>query len=109
MKKIFIFLSVAVMSVAVNAGSQQGKVTSVLVRQSDGLHYFYISGTANGRPSCANGFSYWMIKDENSAAGRSQLSMLLTAYASGKTVRVTGTGACTRWGDGEDLNTIQLK
>ena len=68
-----------------------------------------MSGTAADRPSCALGQTYWMIKDENTVVGKSQLSMLLTAYASGKTVGVTGSGTCKRWGDGEDVDTIQLK
>ena len=68
-----------------------------------------MSGAPQNRPSCADGHSYWMIKDENSIAGKAQLSMLLTAYASGKTISVTGSNTCTRWKDGEDLNVIHLK
>ena len=51
----------------------------------------------------------WMIKDENSVVGKSQLSMLLTVYVSGKTVTVIGDGTCTRWHDGEDVNVIYLQ
>ena len=106
--KIIFALLLAVSSYAY-AGDQVGKVTKISVRQSDGLHYFYMSGSTRNRPACADGFDYWMIKDENSVAGKSQLSMLLTAYVSGKTVTVIGGGTCTRWHDGEDVNVIYLQ
>lgn len=108
MKNIISFFLMLV-TLSVQAGWQEGQITKILVRQSDGLHYFFMSGTATNRPACAAGHTYWILKDENSIAGKSQLSMLLTAYASGKTVSVSGTDACTRWGDGEDVNVIQLK
>lgn len=108
MKKIVIWLACVASSFA-HAGTQEGQVTQIVVRQSDGLHYFYMSGTAVNRATCAEGNTYWMIKDENSVVGKSQLSMLLTAYTSGKTIAVTGAGTCTRWGDGEDLDIIHLK
>ena len=107
MKKILISLFCIVSSFTY-AGTQAGTVTNIIVRQSDGLHYFYVSGTAVDRPACAAKQNYWMIKDEHSVAGKSQLSMLLTAYASGKTVKILGSGTCSRWGDGEDLNEIHL-
>lgn len=96
-------------SEAAFAGSQTGKVTNIIVRQSDGLHYFYMSGTGENRPDCAASHTYWMIKDENSTVGKTQFSMLLTAYASGRTITVAGTNTCTCWGDGEDVNVIQLR
>lgn len=107
MKKL-VMLFCCFISGAGFSGTQEGKITEVLVRQSDGLHYFFMSGTASNKPSCAIN-TYWMIKDENSLAGKSQFSMVLTAYASGKTVRIDGTGACTRWSDGEDINVIYLR
>ncbi len=109
MKFIQYFLLFSLFTSQAFAGSQTGKVTSILVRQSDGLHYFYMSGVGENKPDCASSHTYWMIKDENSTVGKTQFSMLLTAYASGKTISVIGTNSCTRWGDGEDLNSIALK
>ncbi len=108
MKKIVLFCMMLISS-NVAAGWQDGQITQIIVRQSDGLHYFFMTGTATNRPTCAAEQKYWMIKDENSVAGKSQLSMLLTAYAAGKTIHVSGTGECSRWVDGEDVNVIYLK
>lgn len=107
MKKLIMCL-LLVTSVNVSAGFQSGTVNYIIVRASDGLVYFTLKGgSMSGRPPCAS-IGYWMIKDENSNAGRLQYSMLLSAHASGKTVRVTGMNTCTRWGDGEDVNSIRI-
>ena len=89
------------------AGEQSGVIAAIIKRSSDGLVYFYLSGAAVGKPSCATQ-SYWMIKDENSNTGKQQLAMLLMARATGQTISVSGSNACTRWGDGEDLDAIAL-
>lgn len=89
------------------AGEQTGHITSLITRSSDNLIYFYLSGTASGRPACAT-YRYWMIKDEASDTGKRQFAMLMAAYLSGRQVAVTGAGTCTRWGDGEDVNDVQL-
>ena len=105
--KLLMILSFSLVSSLVFAGGYQtGKIVNIRARASDNLHYFTLSGTHNDKPTC-NGkaaLDYWMIKDENSAAGKTQISMLLTAYASGKSISVTGTGQCTRWADGEDVD-----
>ncbi|QNM98929.1 hypothetical protein H9L41_10415 [Chitinimonas koreensis] len=87
------------------AGSQAGQITKLIVRASDGLIYFFLDGTPTGRPTCADA-PYWMIKNENSNVGKQQLATLLAARAAGQPVAVTGTGACTRWSNGEDVDSI---
>jgi hypothetical protein len=64
-------------------------------------------GTATGRPSCAT-VPYWIIKDENSNAGKKLFALLLLAKATGQTITVTGSGTCTRWFDGEDVDVIMF-
>ncbi|MCW8090203.1 hypothetical protein [Alteromonas sp. ASW11-130] len=91
------------------AGWQEGQITDILIRESDGLHYFNMQGQPSDRPDCATAYKYWMIKDETSDVGKAQLSLLLTAYAAGLNVVVKGSDQCTRWKDGEDVNYIQLK
>lgn len=91
--------------VSANAGQQTGQVIGVHVRASDGLIYFFITGSAAGRPGCATQ-PYWIIKNETSTTGRQQLAQLLAARASGATITVTGLNTCTRWGDGEDVDEI---
>ncbi len=105
-KSLVIFFS---LSFALNtlAGTQTGTVDYIIVRASDGLVYFTISGdTASYKQLCKN--TYWMIRDENSNSGKQQYSMILAAHASGKKVRVVGMGTCIRWSDGEDVNYIQI-
>jgi len=108
MKVLIAAIGLAVSSVCV-AGSQGGMVGAIFVRASDGLIYFdVVNGDAKtGSPSCAT-FSYWIIKDENSNAGKQQYAMLLAAQAQGKTITVIGLNSCTRWSDGEDVDSILL-
>lgn len=89
------------------AGQQTGTVAMLLVRQSDGMVYFYLDGTATGKPACATN-AYWMIKDENSNAGKQMLAMLLAARAQGQAITVVGNNTCTRWSDGEDVDQIRF-
>lgn len=90
------------------AGNQIGTVNYVIVRASDGLVYFALNGSVKtGSPSCAT-IGYWMIRDENSNAGKQQYAMLLAAQASGKRLNVVGLNTCNRWGDGEDVDWMQI-
>jgi len=93
---------------AVFSGQVTGVVSSVIARASDGLIFVYVNATPTGRPSCAAGTAYWMIHDENSEAGKKQYALLLTAKATGATVTIVGMNACTRWGDGEDIDWIVI-
>jgi hypothetical protein len=91
-----------------HAGSITGVVSHVHVRASDGLVYVVVSGSPVGKPTCATG-NYWMIANENSNVGKQQLALLTAAKSSGQVVTITGSGTCTRWGDGEDINSVQLQ
>lgn len=103
--KLALLASLSLIAFPAWAGSQTGKVTQLIVRASDGLVYFFLSGPASGRPECATQ-PYWMIKDENSAAGKRQLALLLTVRAADQVITVSGTSTCTRWGNGEDIDNI---
>lgn len=105
----FLFLLLVLIVSPVFAGKQTGKVEMLIVRASDGLIYFTLSGgSKTDSPACATA-GYWMIKDENSNVGKQQYSMILAAHASGKTVTVSGANACSRWRDGEDVDYMQLR
>ncbi len=101
---IVLFCSI---SLSAFAGEQSGKITRLWVRSSDGLHYFILEGTGTNKPACARN-SYWMIRDENSQSGRDQFAMLLSAFASGQRINVSGRNTCLRWGDGEDVESIEF-
>lgn len=109
LKNLFTLLSILAVFVSLQsfAGEQTGKISKIIVRASDNLHYFILEGGSVNKPACALA-TYWMIKDESSAAGKTQISMLLSAHAQQKTIRVVGTDTCTRWSDGEDVNVIFL-
>jgi hypothetical protein len=101
-------ISLLCASIGVHAGTQTGKVDKLYARASDNLHLVILNGTPKtNSPQCAK-FGYWLIKDENSAAGKSQFSQLLAAQMSGKTVTISGSNTCIRWSDGEDINTIVI-
>lgn len=87
------------------AGQQSGKVTKIIIRDTDGLVLFYLDGTPQWKAPCAT-FPYWIIRDENSETGKRQIAMLLAARASGATITVIGANVCNRWGDGESVNEI---
>lgn len=100
-----IFLFVSGISLA---GTQTGTVQALYVRASDGLVYFVLSGSVkSSSPACAT-IGYWMVKDENSAAGKRQYALLLAAQLSGRTVTVVGLNTCTRWSDGEDVDWLTI-
>lgn len=94
---------------AAHANSIEGKIKSLAVRSSDGLHVVVVEGVPTGRAACAANHDYYMIADEHSDAGKAQMAILLSAYMSGKSVAVEGTGTCTRWADGEDILIVTLR
>ena len=105
-KILVLFLAITLSNTSI-ASDQTGQVTNIIVRE-DGLHWIYVSGTRSPKPACAGSNEYWMIKDENSLVGKAHFSMILSAYMSGKTVAIYGIGECTRWGDGEDIHSIEI-
>ena len=110
MEKIFYYICVIISVCTVNsyaiAGEVIGTVATLIVRSSDNLHYVTLTGIYSGtQPSCAT-HNYLMIKDESSTGGKSQYAMLMSAWLAGKLVRVVGSGSCTRWSDGEDIDSV---
>ena len=103
--KIGAVLAALSASTAFAGGIVTGKVLQVVVRASDGLVYAVLSGTPTGQPNCAKG-GYWMIVNETSDVGHKQYAMLLDAQASGAQITIWGSGYCTRWGDGEDIDSM---
>ena|SRR5688572_21149118 len=107
MNKLLLFVCALVPTLS-SAGTQTGTVSYVTVRASDGLVFFrMVGGTKTGAPACATG-DYWIIRDENSNAGKQQYTMLLAAQASGKVVNISGLNTCSRWINGEDVDYIQI-
>lgn len=101
-----LFVAAMVIAPLSFAGSQLGRITSLVFRASDGLVYFYLEGSPSARPACAQSQVYWVIRDEKSEAGKRQIAMLLTARALNAPIHVNGTNACERWSDGESVDSI---
>lgn len=102
---ILLFLSLSAF-----AGQQTGQVDILYARAQDNLHLVTLKNASpkTNSPSCATN-TYWLIKDENSVAGKSQFSQLLAAKMAQKNVSITGTNSCDRWNDGEDINIIIIQ
>jgi hypothetical protein len=82
--------------------SQQGpgKVSLVHV-MNNGVVIFILSGNRTAQPSCSTQ-QRWAF-NSTTAAGQAKLSLLLTAYSSGKILVVYGTATCPDWGDSETV------
>lgn len=106
MKTSIAAIALTVLSSTASAGEVLGVVTTLLVRDSDGLVYVHLSGTPTGRPACAANTSYWMIPNENSEAGKKLYALLLGAKLAQQQVRIVGKTTCVRWGDGEDIDYV---
>jgi hypothetical protein len=90
------------------ASVQIGKITDLLVRAQDGLIAVEIEGGPRAaKPPCAT-MNYWLIKAESSTTGKQQHATLLAAKLTGKSVRLVGSNQCTRWSDGEDIDSVQV-
>jgi hypothetical protein len=90
------------------AGDVTGTITNLIFRDVDGLVYVIVSGAPSGRPQCAAGTSYWMVPNENSDSGKRMVAALLAARMSGRVIAISGKNTCTRWGDGEDINYVNI-
>lgn len=86
---------------------QTGQISQLIVRNSDGLMYFFLNATPPSLPACA-AQPYLMIRDENSATGKRQLALLMLARSTGQTITVIGTDRCERWYNGEDVDGVSF-
>jgi len=72
------------------SGLASGTITSVVY--TSGRVLFFTSGTRTAQPTCAC-CNRWEI-DFTTAQAQSFVALLLTAYASGRNVTISGTGTC---------------
>lgn len=108
MKRVLFFIFVMFVSQNIFAGSQSGKVVSLRVSSKTvgNPTHVRLDGVWNNKPACAvNG---WWAIDTDTAAGKSLLSILLTAHTTGKKISIWGTNLCDLRGDMETAFQVGL-
>jgi hypothetical protein len=97
----------AVAASAAIAGTQTGQVKVIYARDSDGIIVVNLDGTAADHPGCAQQ-PYWVVPNEKTDSGKRILALLLAAQLSGRYVTIRGKDTCTRWPDGEDIDSVTM-
>lgn len=71
---------------------------------ANGVVVVYTDGQRLGTPNCALASPTRFAIDAATTAGKVQLAGLLSAHATGKPVRIVGTGTCSVYSDSETIN-----
>jgi hypothetical protein len=91
------------------AGTETGFIKAIHVRDSDGLIWVDLTITTNpgplNHPQCA-WQPYWILPNESSQSAKELFATLLAAQVSGRKVTLIGKNTCTRWPDGEDIESV---
>jgi hypothetical protein len=102
--------SLAVLAVCSEAVFAGGEVSSAQVlelgvsRTYPNVAFVRLSAYPTGGPSCAPSAFYWQFTlTLDGLSGKELYAMLLSAQASGKAVRISGTGSCSEHGQIESL------
>ena len=84
-----------------------GKPTGITPLQPEGAVIFWLaSPQRTGYPACVQTAPNRYAIPTNTDAGKAMIATLLTAYAMGYSVIVTGNGTCSVWGDAETVHWI---
>ncbi len=107
MKAVAMAILLLLSSAESTAGASPASiVTNVLVMYNTGGQViFYTSAAHTGAPVCATQNTRWVFSGAT-PAGQATLSLVMTAYTTGKPLTIYGTGACDIWGDTETVNYI---
>lgn len=87
------------------AGSVSGTSIQSVTAQSDGTVIVLFTNFIPGRPACA-GSTNEMVFNSTTAAGKTLLSVVTSAFLAAKTVNAAGTGTCT--GPRENMGSITI-
>ena len=105
MRSTIFFLLIFISKISFSS-EQTGLIESVEAI-ADGRTLVTMVESRAGKPVCAT-YNYWFISDENSSAGKSQLSLLLAAHMAKREILISGQGQCRRWVDGEDIFQVKV-
>jgi len=104
---IGIAFTLCILSSNALAGVGTGKVLDVTIRSQDGMMLIKVT-THNAPPSCVGWYHTFVKPNDGSPASKALLAMLLSAQASGKSVRVTGTGNCFAGTAAEEISELNV-
>ena len=85
-----------------------GRPTGMTPLQPDGVIIFWLAGVTRpaGYPACVQSAPNRFAVPTNTDAGKAMIATLLTAYALGYNIMVTGSGACSNYPDAETVHWI---
>ncbi len=107
--KVVVFISLLVISNLALSSTQEGTIDWIDIRENGVVHFSLIGTRTTVVGTCAEANPhFWVIKDENSQAGKYQMSVILAAKLSQNIISITGTGLCTRITDGEDVRNLLI-
>ncbi len=110
MNKVFLVVSFLIASLQSHAGEvSAAKVAGVYCGIYGGANMcsIYFNKTISDSPTCVQqSTNIRMQISTDTDVGKAMLSLALSANATGKLVKASGTGTCTVWPDTEDLNVI---
>jgi hypothetical protein len=82
-----------------------GNITGILAHQQ-GLLFFNQHGARTAAPACVT-MDRWVV-DTSTISGQSLAATLISAWSLGRKVIVQGAGGCTKWGDTETVDYVQI-
>lgn len=89
------------------AGSGTGKVVDVTLRTHDNLLLAKVDNH-NSPPACVGWYHTFAKQYDGSASVKALYAMLLSAQVSGRTVLISGTGACLAGTGAEEIQEMNI-
>ncbi len=111
MRKVSLFAFLGVLMAASSGHASDagpGYVSSILITP-EGVVLFSVSGPRTTPPSCqGTGLGARWGFNGATPAGQVKLATILSAFSMHKPIGITGSGACTDWGDTETPTYISM-
>lgn len=113
MKKIIFVCSILISGIGFSAGIvKNAKIKTVATGpfydslcNSESCVFITLDGSISTKPTCNTSEAHFVL-DASTSAGKNHLSVILSAFMTGKYVTISGTGACTHYQNTEDFRYI---
>jgi hypothetical protein len=103
----FIVVMMVTFSISLSASrSERGGIRLIHAMKNGAVIFYHDGVRSNDIPGCGQGYANRWVINSTYPGGNSQISVLLTAQAQGKKIRVVGTNGCDIWGDTETVGYI---